>query len=69
MPQGVKSDLTYAEKYEANIKKGIEYKRYRRLTDPEYVKREKEYNRLYHQRIKETGIKARLEKKIQDEQK
>jgi len=33
------------------------------------VKKEKEYNKQYHARLREAGIKARLEKKLQDEQK
>ncbi len=69
MPQGVKSDLTDAEKYEKHLKRCIENKRNRRLTDPEFVKKEKEYNKQYHSRLREAGIKARLEKKMQDEQK
>jgi len=69
MPQGVKSDLTDAKKYEKHLQRCIEYKKNKRLTDPEFVKKEKEYNKQYHARLREAGIKARLEKKLQDEQK
>ena len=37
--------------------------------DPEFVKKEKEYNKQYHARLREAGIKARLEKKMESEQK
>ena len=67
MPQGVKSNLTDAEKYEKHLKRCIEYKKNRRLTDPEYVKKEKVYNKQYHARLREAGIKARLENKIESE--
>lgn len=69
MPQGVKSNLTDAEKYERHLQRCIEYKRNRRLNDPEYVKKEKEYNKQYHARLREAGIKARMEKKMENEQK
>jgi len=69
MPQGVKSDLTDAEKYEKHLKRCIENKKNRRLNDPEFVKKEREYNKQYHARLREAGIKARLEKKLLDEQK
>jgi len=69
MPQGVKSNLTDAEKYEKHLQRCIEYKKNKRLNDPEFVKKEKEYNKAYHARLREAGIKARLEKKLQDEQK
>lgn len=69
MPQGVKSDLTDAEKYEKHLKRCIEYKKHKRLNDPEFVKKEKEYNKEYHARLRQAGIKARLEKKIANEQK
>jgi hypothetical protein len=69
MPQGVKSNLSDAEKYEKHLKRCIEYKKNKRLNDPEFVKKEKEYNTQYQARLREAGIKARLEKKIANEQK
>ncbi len=69
MPQGVKSDLTDAEKYERHLQRCIEYKKNKRMNDPEFVKKEKEYNKQYHARLREAGIKARLEKKLANEQK
>ena len=48
MPQGVKSNLTDAEKYEKHLKRCIENKKNRRLNDPEFVKKEREYNYNYN---------------------
>ena len=48
MPQGVKSNLTDAEKYEKHLKRCIENKKNRRLTDPEFVKKEREYKGWVH---------------------
>jgi len=67
MPQGVKSNLSDAEKYEKHIKRCVEYKKNRRLNDPDFVKKEKEYNTEYHRKIREAGIKARIENKIENE--
>lgn len=53
-----------------NILKGVlNTKKNKRLNDPEFVKKEKEYNTQYHARLREAGIKARLENKIANEQK
>ncbi len=61
MTHGKKTTLTDAEKYELVIKRNVESKRLRRLNDPEFVKKEKEYNKAYHARLREAGIKARME--------
>lgn len=61
MTHGKKTTLTDAEKYELVIKRNVESKRIRRLNDPEFVKKEKEYNKAYHARLREAGIKARME--------
>tara|TARA_R100000742_G_C4277546_1_gene99536 strand:+ start:2759 stop:2959 length:201 start_codon:yes stop_codon:yes gene_type:complete len=66
MPKGVKSNLTDAEKYELMIKRNVESKRLRRLNDPDFVQKEKEYNKQYHARLREACLKARREKELEN---
>jgi hypothetical protein len=62
MPQGVKSNLTDAEKYEKHLKRCAEYKRNKRLNDPEYAQKIKDYNNEYWRKIRQAGRDARVAK-------
>ena len=62
MPQGVKSDLTPAEKYELHLQRCKEYKKKRKETDPEFAKKCKEYNNEYFRKLRAAGQAERAAK-------
>ena len=63
MPQGVKSNLTAAEKYELHLARCAEYKKKRKETDPEFAKKCKDYNTEYFRKLREAGQAERILKK------
>ena len=62
MPQGVKSNLTPAEKYELHLQRCASYKKKRLETDPEFRKKCKEYNTEYFRKLREAGQAERASK-------